>query len=117
MTRLLVLVLALAAMPPQMPKKDEVQPQQCQLIPDNPPGWHAFAYVPSKIRDKRFKNRRPRISFTVGEDGRVSKVKVIKGTGSPSVDAAVVKSIYSWKYKPQTGCVIETAVTVTIDFG
>jgi len=89
--------------------------QVCQLISANPPGFHPFAFVPTEVKDKRFKNRSPRISFVVGEDGNVSDVKVVKGTGSPTVDAAVVKSVEAWKYKPQPGCVINMSMGVTID--
>jgi TonB family protein len=89
--------------------------QVCQLISANPPGFHPFAFVPAEVKDKRFKNRFPKISFVVGEDGKVSDVKVVKGTGAPTVDAAVVKSVETWKYKPQPGCVINMSMAVTID--
>jgi TonB family protein len=87
----------------------------CQLISANPADFRPFAFVPTEVKDKRFKNRLPVISFTVGEDGKVSDVKVVKGTGSPTVDAAVVKSVETWRYKPQAGCVISTSMAVTID--
>ena len=89
--------------------------QVCQLISANPTGFHPFAFVPTVVKDKRFKNRYPKISFDVGEDGRVSNVRVVKGTGSPTVDSAVVKSVQAWKYKPQPGCVFNMSMTVTID--
>jgi TonB family protein len=87
----------------------------CQLISANPPDFHPFAFVPTEVKDKRFKNRYPKISFVVGEDGRVNDVKIVKGTGSPTVDAAVVKSVQAWKYKPQLGCVVDMSMGVTID--
>lgn len=96
-------------------KPSKATQQMCQLISANPPDFHAFSFVPTEIKDKRFKNRYPKISFVVGEDGKVSDVKVVKGTGSPTVDAAVVKSVEAWKYKPQTGCVINMSMGVTID--
>ena len=89
--------------------------QMCQLISANPPDFHPFAFVPTEVKDKRFKNRSPKISFIVGEDGRVNDVKIVKGTGSPTVDAAVVKSVQAWKYKPQPGCVVDMSMGVTID--
>jgi TonB family protein len=89
--------------------------QVCQLISANPPDFHPFAFVPTLVKDKRFKNRRPRISFEVGEDGNVSDVKVVKGTGSPPVDAGLVKSVQAWKYKPQPGCAMTMSSMVTID--
>jgi TonB family protein len=96
-------------------KTSEATQQVCQLIAANPPGFHPFAFVPTEVKDKRFKNRSPRISFVVGEDGNVSDVKVVKGTGSPTVDGAVVKSVEAWKYKPQPGCVINMSMAVVID--
>jgi TonB family protein len=89
----------------------------CQLISANPPDFRPFAFVPTEVKDKRFKNLYPKISFVVGEDGKVSDVKVVKGTGSPTVDATVVKSVEAWKYKPQPGCVIIMSMVVTIDIG
>lgn len=89
--------------------------QVCQLVSANPPGFRPFAFVPSEIKDKSFKNRLPRISFVVGEDGKVGEVKLIKGTGSPIVDAAVVKSVKAWSYKPQAGCVISMSMAINID--
>jgi len=94
-------------------KPSKATQQMCPLISANPPDFHAF--VPTEVKDKRFKNRYPMISFVVGEDGKVSDVKVVKGTGSPTVDAAVVKSVEAWKYKPQRGCAINMSMGVTID--
>jgi TonB family protein len=96
-------------------KTGKATQQMCQLISANPPDFHAFAFVPTDVKDKGLKNRIPRISFVVGEDGKVTDVKVVKGTGSPAVDAAVVKSVESWKYKPQPGCVIKMSMAVNID--
>ena len=96
-------------------KPSKATQQMCQLISANPPDFHPFAFVPTEVKDKRFKNRYPKVSFVVGENGKVSDVKVVKGTGSPTVDAAVVKSVQAWKYKPQPGCVINMSMGVTID--
>ena len=63
-------------------KPSKATQQMCQLISANPPDFHPFAFVPTEVKDKRFKNRYPKISFVVGEDGKVSDVKVVKGTGS-----------------------------------
>jgi len=96
-------------------KPGKATQQVCQLISANPPDFHPFASVPTEVKDKRFKNRFPKISFVVGEDGKVSDVKIVKGTGSPTVDAAVVKSVEAWKYKPQPGCVFNMMMGVAID--
>jgi len=44
-------------------------------------------------------------------------VKVLKGTGSPKVDAGLVKSIQAWKCKAQSGVTGETLMAVVIDIG
>jgi hypothetical protein len=44
-------------------------------------------------------------------------VKILKGAGSPKVDAGLVKSIQAWKYKPQPGCTFEMSMGVIIDIG
>ena len=74
-------------------KPSKASQQMCQLISANPPNFHPFVFVPTEVKDERFKNRYPKISFVVGEDGRLSNVKVVKRTGSPTVDVAVVKSV------------------------
>ena len=97
------------------PKAGTGSQQVCQLISANPPDFHPFAFVPARIQDKGFKNRSPRISFVVGEDGRVRDVKILKGTGSSSVDDKIIKSVQEWRYKPQPGCVTSMSSVVTID--
>ncbi len=88
----------------------------CQLISANPPDFNPFQFVP-KVADFTRLNRRPKVSFVVNEEGSVSSVKILKGTGSPKVDAGLVKSIHAWKYKPQPGCTVETSMAVVIDIG
>jgi TonB family protein len=90
--------------------------QVCQSVSANPPGFNPFQFIP-KVADFPRLNLRPKVSFVVNEHGSVSKVKVLTGTGSPEVDAGLVKSIQAWKYKPQTGCTIETSLSVVIDIG
>ena len=96
-------------------KTGKTTQEVCQLISANPPNFRPFAFVPTGVKDKRFTNRFPRISFVVGEDGKVSDVKVVKGTGSPTVDAGLVKSVEAWRYKPQSGCVIDMTMGVVMD--
>jgi hypothetical protein len=66
--------------------------QVCQLVSANPPDFNSFQFVP-KVADFTKLNRRPKVSFVVNEDGSVSAVKILKGTGSSKVDAGLVKSI------------------------
>jgi TonB family protein len=106
----LLLVLLLASS--SLPAISQATIKQCQLVAA---GGENKLPLPSKI-DKRFKNPHPALSLKVGEDGRVSKVKIIKGTGSPSVDQQIVKGVSEWRYLPQRGCGMELTLTITIDF-
>ena len=90
--------------------------QVCQLASANPPDFNPFQFVP-KVADFTKLNRRPKVSLVVNEDGSVSAVKILKGTGSSKVDAGLVKSIQAWKYKPQPGCTVETSMSIVIDIG
>jgi len=88
----------------------------CQLVSANPSKFDPFPYLP-KVLDFTKLNRFPKVAYVVNEDGSVSNVKIIKGTGSPKLDAALVKSIQTWKYKPQLGCRFEMSMGIIIDIG
>jgi TonB family protein len=113
-TLLLCAGLLMAQAPGGEHHKAAVQP--CQLASANPPGFNAFQSLP-KALDFRRLNRFPKVAYVVKEDGSVSEVKILKGTGSSKVDAALVKSIQAWKYKPQPGCKFEMSGKITIDIG
>lgn len=100
----------------QTPTGDEhkAATQVCQLISANPSDFNPFQFVPKEV-DLKGLNRSPKVQYVVHEDGTVSNVKIFKGTGSPKVDAGLVKSIQAWKYKPQPGCTVETSMVVVID--
>jgi len=116
-TTLAVLVLFAGVLMAQAPAVESgATTQVCQLVSANPPRFNPFQFIP-KVADFAHLNLRPKVSFEVNEHGSVSKVKVLKGTGSPEVDAGLVKSIEAWKYKPQTGCTIEISMSVVIDIG
>ena len=91
-----------------------VATQVCQLVSANAPDFKPFEFVP-KVTDSIRLNRRPKITLTIAEDGSVSDVKILKGTGSSKVDAGLVRSIKAWKYKPQRGCAIETSMVIILD--
>jgi TonB family protein len=91
-------------------------PQICQLISANPPGFNPFQFLPKKVDFTRL-NRSPKVSWIVNEDGSVSNVKILKGTGDSKVNVGLVKSIQAWKYKPQPGCTFEGSIGVFIDIG
>ncbi len=91
--------------------------QQCHLISASSGGADPFLFVPKNVKDKGFRNRAPLFSFAVDEDGKVSKVKIVKTSGSKLVDAGLVKSVEAWRYKPQAGCKFEMTVALQIDVG
>jgi TonB family protein len=112
-----VLFLTAGVLMAQAPSGDRGATRQvCQLISANPPDFHPFQFVPKEVDFQRL-NRFPKVAYVVNEDGSVSNVKIVKGTGSPKVDAALLKSIQAWKYKPQPGCTVATSMAVVIDIG
>ena len=114
---LTVLFLVAGVVMAQAPGADSLRPKQvCQLIPANPPGFNPYQFV-SKVVDFKRLNRFPKVAYVVNEDGSVNSVKILKGTGSAKVDAGLVKSIQTWKYKPQPGCTFEMSMGVVIDIG
>lgn len=93
---------------------DGATKQVCQLISANPPDFNPFQFVPKNVTLTGL-NRSPKVTYVVTEDGTVGKVKILKGTGSPKVDAGLVKSIQAWKYKAQPGCAFEMTTSVIIE--
>ncbi len=117
LTTLVVLLLVATVLMAQAPGGQSGPAKQvCQLVSANPPDFNPFQFVP-KVADFTKLNCRPKVSLMVNEDGSVSAVKILKGTGSPKVDAGLVKSIQAWKYKPQPGCTVESSMSVVIDIG
>jgi TonB family protein len=115
LTTLTVLFLFAGLLIAQTPGGDrKAKKQVCQLISANPPDFNPFQFVPKEMDFRRL-NRSPKVAYVVNEDGSVSNVKILKGTGSLKVDAGLVKSIQAWKYKPQPGCTVETSMVVVID--
>ncbi|MCU1283982.1 MAG: Gram-negative bacterial TonB protein C-terminal [Acidobacteriales bacterium] len=109
-----VIALGLSLLLPAASTSSQTLAKQkaCQMPPAN--GSNKLAFVQGSV-GKGFKNPIPVLSYTILEDGSVSNVKLIKGTGSKKLDADVVKRIRSWKYKPQPGCAIDTKITINID--
>jgi len=102
----------------QAPNGDEhkTTPHVCHLVSANPPDFHPFQFVPKDTDFTRL-NRFPKVAYVVSENGSVSDVKVLKGTGSAKVDAGLVKSIQAWQYKPQPGCKFDMSMAVAMDVG
>ena len=116
LTTLTIVLVVAGVLMAQAPGGNQRSTKQvCQLISANPPDFRPFQFVPAVVDDKQFKNRRPKLAYVVNEDGTVSNVKVLKGTGSSKVDAGLVKSIQAWKYRPQPGCTVETSMVVILD--
>jgi TonB family protein len=88
----------------------------CSLTSSDPPRFDRFQFVPQKLDFTRL-NRFPQVAFIVNEDGSVSSIKILKGTGSARVDAALIKSIQAWKYKPQPGCSFDMSMGIIFDIG
>jgi TonB family protein len=85
---------------PQSPCRAELEESALEL----PEGIPAHA-----------RNLHPRVSYFVGEDGSVSKVKIIDSTESHELDAQIVKSVGAWRYKPQKGCRLDVQMHLSID--
>ena len=100
----------------QNPTSQNPQKQGCQLISDNPSSFDLYQFLPKIVDFKRL-NRFPKVSYVVDEDGRVSNVKILKSTGSQSVDSGLIKSILAWKYKPQPGCRFEMSMGIILEIG
>lgn len=118
LTTVTVLFLAATLVLAKPPNEDhhKTADQPCKLTPANPRNFHPFQFVPKQMDFQRL-NRFPKVAYVVNEDGSVGDVKIVKGTGSPVVDAGLIKSIQAWKYKPQPGCTVETSMSVIIDIG
>jgi TonB family protein len=59
----------------------------------------------------------PIVSFTVGERGEVSNIKLRRSSGIREIDEWVVDSMRKWRYKPTPGCdEIESKVEFSIHF-
>jgi uncharacterized protein len=95
---------------------DTAHAQDCKMLSANPPGFDLYSYIPKKL-DFTHLNRFPKVSYVIGEDGSVQDVKIVKGSGSERVDAGLVKSIRTWKYKPQPGCTFDTSMGIILDIG
>ncbi len=106
--------LVIAQVPEQSQHK--TTPQVCRLVTADEKNSNPFQFVSKASRLKQL-NRFPKVSYVVNEDGSVSSVEIHKGTGSPKMDADLVKSIQAWKYKPQPGCTFEMSMAVIIDIG
>src|SRR6266436_9469838 len=117
-TALAALLLFASTLMAQAPGGDEhkTAPHICRLISANPRKFDPFQFLP-KVVDFTRLNRFPKVAYVVNEDGSVSNVKILKGTGSPKVDAGLIRSVLAWKYKPQPGCTFEMSMGVIIDIG
>jgi len=111
---LLTIGLAIGLLGQDVQKK--VVPPECRKQPvridgPNPKG-------PFKILPKESYKRSPTIRYEIHEDGSVSNVTVIHSSGVIDIDRKWVDAIGGWKYKPRPlKCgVIETEMTVTIDW-
>jgi hypothetical protein len=91
-----ILLLVTSLLSAQAPGGDthKTADQSCQLLSANLPNFDPIQFVP-KVVDFARLNHFPKVAYVVHRDGNVSNVKILKGTGSPKVDAGLVKSIQS----------------------
>ena len=60
----------------------------------------------------------PAVSFIIQEDGSVTDVKLIKSSGSPTVDRSIVSGTALTRYNKRPGCgALEVKTFMNIDFG
>lgn len=71
---------------------------------------------PVKLRSGETYKRLPVVEFLVHEDGTVSDVKLVRGSGVSQLDEKVFDSIALWKFKSRPiGCgVIESKMSVNV---
>lgn len=58
----------------------------------------------------------PTVKFQINEDGSVSNVTLTRSSGVKGIDKWVIKEVSGWKYTPVLGCIIETNMTLVIDW-
>jgi hypothetical protein len=115
LTTLMVLFLVAGVLMAEAPSGDrEATKQVCQLVSANPPDFHPSQFVPVVVDDQQFKNRRPKVAFVVNGWER-GQCEGSQRDRLPRGDAGLVKSIQTWKYKPQAGCMVETSMVVILD--
>ena len=98
----------------QDPQKKKVPPACTKMI-----RLHGtFPIGPFKFLPKESYKDSPLIKYQVQEDGTVSDVILTRSSGVADIDKKVLDAVARWKYKPRpVGCgVIETKMSVTIDF-
>jgi TonB family protein len=78
----------------------------------------SFPKGPFKTLPKESYKRSPVINYQIQEDGTVSNAIVTRSSGVADIDKKELDAIARWKYKARpVGCgVIDTEVTVTIDW-
>jgi len=60
--------------------------------------------------------RSPTVIFQIDEDGTVSKVKLTRSSGVKAFDEQVVKTVSDWKFKGVPGCILDSEMTIVIDW-
>jgi len=58
----------------------------------------------------------PVVKFQINQDGTVSNVRLVRGSGVRDINKKVVESVSMWKYQPKPECgVVEVEMMVIID--
>jgi len=76
------------------------------------PALGPFEFLPNET----FKGH-PVVRFLIHEDGTISDVKLVRGSGVRDINERVLESVSRWQYKPNLECgVVEVEKLVIIDF-
>ena len=78
--------------------------------------WHSIDLKHFPLNDGY--KQPPVVSFIIQEDGSVTDVRLVKSSGSPTVDNEIVKETGLNRYDKRLGCgPIEVKMSMNIDFG
>ena len=109
-----LLVLGVTTSWGQSSQKKNLRPECTKLIRLR----GSYPKGPFKTLPAESYKRSPTIKYEIQEDGTVTNAVITRKSGVADIDQKFVDAITRWKYKPRPdGCgVIETEMTVTIDW-
>src|SRR5579872_2242407 len=90
--------------------QQKVDPQACSMTPlyQPPPSMEA-------CKNRSLKGlKSPMVNYVIKEDGLISTVKLVKSSGLPCWDRAILATVKTWKYPKAPGCG-ERKATLSID--
>jgi TonB family protein len=72
--------------------------------------------APYKFLPNESYRQSPVIKFQINEDGSVSNARLVRSSGVKDIDKKVLKAVSSWKYEAVPGCILDSEMTVIIDW-